>query len=334
MATIKDVARKAGVSTATVSAVVNQSAYVSPELRLRVEQAIDELGYLPSRAARVLRKGRSELIAISVADLSNPFYADIVRAAEAAVARAGYALVVFNSDERLEIERSIIGRARILGCDGIILVPSGGPGDYQPGYLDATPPKVLVGRTLGESGLDNVTIDNVAAGRQVTDYLLDLGHVKIGSITGRQSVSTGEGRLAGMLKAMAARGLTPDPRHIRTGEFREELAYCVAHEMLAREDRPTALYVANGVMALGVMRALRDLGLACPRDISIVSTDTVAGHGGISPRLTRSEHPVAEMTAEAVRLLIERIEGPGGGEPRRLTFPPSLVVGDSCRPLH
>lgn len=329
--TIKDVAREAGVSTATVSATVNQTAFVSPALRARVEKAIDKLGYVPTRAARVLRKGRSELIAISVADLSNPFYAEIVRAGEAAASAAGYALVVFNSDERHDIEHRILQRVRALGCDGMLLIPTGKTSDYAPADLSSAPPKVLVGRTLGNTGLDTVTIDNIAAGRRVTEYLLDLGHTRIGSITGRRSISTGEGRLTGMLDAMAARGLTPAPHHIRSGEFREELAYSAALEILSKDDRPTALYVANGVMALGVMRALDDLGLSCPRDVSIASTDTIAGHGGASPRLTRTEHPVGRMTAEAVRLLIERIEGSGPAEPRRLVYAPLLNVGDSCR---
>lgn len=333
MATIKDVAKEAGVSTATVSAVVNGTAYVSPKLRLRVEEAVSRLGYLPTRAARVLRKGRSELIAISVADLSNPFYAEIVRAAEAAVSAAGYALVVFNSDESHTLERNIVRQVRTLGCDGMLLIPTGKPEDYLPGDLANAPPSVLVGRTLGATDLDTVTIDNIAAGRRVTEYLMDLGHTRIGSITGRRSISTGEGRLTGMVDAMTARGLSPDPRDIRSGEFREELAYSAALDMLAKEDRPSALYVANGVMALGVMRALKDLGLRCPEDISIVSTDTVAGHGGISPRLTRTEHPVAEMTTEAVRLLIERVGNPDQVAPRRLVYAPSLIVGDSCRPF-
>ncbi len=333
MATIRDVASAARVSTATVSAVLNGTSYVSPELKARVEKAVRELSYLPSRAARVLRRGRSELIAISVADLANPFYARIVRAAEAAASTSGYALIVFNSDERFDAERRIVSRVQTLGCDGMVLVPVGATADYAPGTLAAHPPKVLLGRALGGDRLDTVTIDNVAAGRQATDYLLDLGHRRIGSITGRMSISTGLGRLQGMREAMAARGLAPDPHHLRSGEFREELAYSVAREMLSDADRPTALYVANGVMALGVMRALNDLGLRCPADVSIASTDTIAGHGGISPRLTRTEHPVTEMTTEAIRLLIERIEGCAGDSPRKLIFAPSLVVGDSCMPI-
>ena len=333
MATIKDIAKAARVSTATVSAVVNGTAYVSPELRLRVEKAVRELGYRPSRAAQTLRRGRSELIALSVADLANPFYARIVRSAEACVSARGYSLVVFNSDENRESERRIIRRVQALGCDGLVIVPVGAPAEYVTNELTAVPPKVLLGRMIDGQDVDTVIVDNVSAGRQATDYLLDLGHRRIGCITGRLGISTGRGRLDGMIEAMRARGCVPLERDIRPGEFREEVAYSAALDMLRGQDRPTALYVANGVMALGVMRALADLGLRCPQDISIASTDTIAGNGGVSPRLTRTEHPVNEMTVEAIRLLIDRISGSDVSKPRTMVFAPSLVVGDSCSPL-
>jgi LacI family transcriptional regulator len=135
-----------------------------------------------------------------------------------------------------------------------------------------------------------------------------------------------------MLEAMAARGLQPEPGHIRPGEFREDTAYSVARELLTLPERPSALYVANGVMALGVMRALADLGLKCPDDISIASTDTIPGIGGLRPRLTRTEHPVIDMTNEALRLLVERINRGTATDARNVVFQPSLVVGESCAP--
>lgn len=331
MTTIKDVAAAAGVSTATVSAALNGTSFVSSELKARVDQAVRDLGYLPSRAARVLRRGRSELIAVSVADLSNPFYAEIIRAAESAAAAAGYALLVFNSDECIETEREILRRVRALGCDGLVMVPVGNARDYDMRLLALGPPKVLLGRSLSGE-MDTVTLDNHAAGRRSTEYLLDLGHRRIGTIAGRPGTSTGAERLEGMLQAMKARGLAPLPGDVQNGDFREESAYSLTLDMIGRAERPTAVYVANGVMALGVMRALRDMGLSCPADVSIVSTDTVSGYGGISPRLTRTEHPVPTMTEEAIRLLVSRIEG-AARVPRRRVFEPKLVVADSCRTL-
>lgn len=333
MATIKDVARVAGVSTATVSAVINDSAYVSAELRSRVLAAISELRYAPSLVARNLKRGRSQLIALAVADLANPFYGRIVWAAESAAAAWGYALVVFNSDEKPDTEKRILTRIRMLGCDGAVLVPVGASAGYHKRDFDNGMPTVLLGRAIEDESLDTVSIDNRAAGRQATSYLLDLGHERIGSVTGPPQISTGRGRLDGMLEAMDARRLKPRASDVRSGEFREDAAYSVARDMLGQPDRPTALYVANGLMALGVMRAVADLGLRCPEDISIASTDTIAGIGGLRPRLTRTEHPVVDMTNEAIRMLIDRIEGKLALPPRNVIFQPALVVGDSCAPL-
>jgi LacI family transcriptional regulator len=192
---------------------------------------------------------------------------------------------------------------------------------------------VLLGRSIGDPDMDTVTIDNRSAGHQATSYLLDLGHTRIGTITGPLHLTTGRGRLDGMIEAMKARGLAPRPEHVRSGEFREDVAYSVARDLLQRDDRPSALYVANGVMALGTMRAISDLGLRCPEDISVASTDNIAGIGGIKPRLTRTEHPVLDMTNEAIRMLVDRMKGMTGLPARNVVFQPSLVVGDSCAPL-
>ncbi|UJQ95124.1 LacI family DNA-binding transcriptional regulator [Mariluticola halotolerans] len=333
MANIKDVAKEAGVSTATVSAVVNDTSFVSPALRARVQAAIDKLGYVPSQVARNLKRGSSKLIALVVADLSNPFYARIVCAAEAAAAAWGYCLVVFNSDEKPEVEKRILGRIRTLSCDGMIIAPVGGPAQYAPSEMKGLPPTVMFGRTTGHDAFDVVTLDNIEASRQVTSYLLDLGHRRIGTITGPLHLSTGRDRHAGMLAAMTERGLSPDPNHVRSGEFREDTAYSVARDMLSQPAPPSALYIANGVMALGVMRALADMGLKCPADISIASTDTIPGFGGLRPRLTRAEHPATEMTNEALRLLVDRITREPNAKQRNVVFQAALVLGESCAPL-
>ena len=333
-ATIKDVARTAGVSTATVSAVINESAYVSPGLRARVLEAVRDLGYAPSQAARRLRTGVSELIAIVVADLSNPFYARVVCAAEAAVAAWGFALVVFNSDEKPEAEKRIISRVRALSCEGLILVPVGGAISALGRDADSWRiPTVLLGRTLEGDGLDAVTIDNFAASYHATSYLIDLGHKRIGAITGPRHLSTGLARIEGMQSAMSAKGLTVEPRFVRSGDFREEVAYSAARGLLEQPERPTALYVANGLMALGVMRAIADIGLRCPEDVSVASTDNIPGVRGLTPNLTRTEHPIVDMVNEAVRLLVDRMKRGDGVEARHVVFPSALVVGDSCAPL-
>lgn len=333
-ATIKDVARTAGVSTATVSAVVNEFAYVSPALRARVLEAVRDLDYAPSQLARRLRTGASELIAIVVADLSNPFYARVVCAAEAAVVAWGFSLVVFNSDEKPEAEKRIISRVRALCCEGLILVPVGDAVAALGRDADSRRiPTVLFGRTLEGDGLDAVTIDNFTASYRATNYLIDLGHKRIGAITGPRRLSTGLDRIEGMQSAMSVNGLTFEPRFVRSGDFREEVAYSAARAMLEQTERPTALYVANGLMALGVMRAIADIGLKCPEDVSVASTDNIPGIRGLRPNLTRTEHPIVDMVNEAVRLLVDRMKRGDAVEARHVIFPSALIVGDSCAPL-
>src|ERR1700723_640794 len=333
MATIKDVANAAGVSPATVSAVLNDSAFVSPALKARVLDAIRNLDYAPSQLARNLRRGHSELIAIVVADPSNPFYSRVVCAAEAAVSAWGYSLFVFNSDEKPDAEKRILARVRALQCEGLLLVPVG---DVIAGLHRESGgpilPTVLFGRTLNDEQLDAVTIDNFSASYQATSYLIDLGHRRIGAILGPSHLSTGRDRAGGMQAALSAKGLTLELRFVRSGEFREEVAYSAARDLFLESVRPTALYVANGVMALGVMRAIVDLGLKCPEDISIASTDTIPGIGGLKPRLTRTEHPVIDMTNEALRLLVDRISRGNDLPPRNVVFEPVLVLGESCGP--
>jgi LacI family transcriptional regulator len=334
MATIKDVARTAGVSTATVSAVINETAYVGPELRARVLAAIGDLAYAPSVHARNLRHGRSELIGMVVSDLANPFYARVIWAAEAAVAAWGYSLVLFNSDEKPEAEKRILSRIRTLQCEGAVVVPVGDAGKrLHPDFDGRRMPTVLFGRTLAEEGSDTVTIDNHSASYQATSYLMDLGHIQIGSITGPMHLSTAKGRMEGLIAAMTARNLTLNPRYVRSGDFREDAAYSAARALFEPSDRPTAVYVANGLMALGVMRAIADLGMRCPEDISVASTDPIPGIAGLKPRLTRTEHPLVEMVNESIRLLVDRIKRGNSIEARNVVFQPALVVGDSCAPL-
>lgn len=334
MANIRDVAKAAAVSTATVSAVLNESAFVSDELRSKVLEAVARLNYTPKSAARALKRGKSQLLALVVPDLANAFYYPLVCAVEAVAEAWGYSVVVFNSDENPERERRILSRILSLSCEGVLMVPvSSTLRHSQRDHQGLMMPTVLFGRMLEEDRFDTVALDNVSAGRQVTDYLLDLGHRDIGTVTGSLHLTTSRGRLRGLTEAMAARGLAPNPDHVRSGEYREDVAYAVAMEMLSRPDRPTALYAANAVTAFGVLRALADLDLKCPDDLSLAITDPIPGVGGLRLSLTRTEHPVTDMANEAIRLLLDRIENGTDARPRKILFQPSLIVGGSCRPL-
>jgi LacI family transcriptional regulator len=179
-----------------------------------------------------------------------------------------------------------------------------------------------------------VAIDNISAAYQATNYILDLGHRRVGAITGPRHVSTGADRHVGFMQAMTSRGLTPEPQHIRSGDYREDRAYSVTREILRQPDRPTAFFVANNLMMIGVMRAIAEAGLSCPADISVVSMDDFVWVNAFRPRLTTVSQPMAEMGAEAVRLLVERLSGASEDPPHRIIMQPTLIVRESCAPYH
>jgi LacI family transcriptional regulator len=302
---------------------------------IRVDDRGQEaLGFAPSAIAQGLKKGRTHLLALIVADVANPFFTNLIHAVEAVAADRGYSIVLGNSDETFEKERNCLRRIRAQRCDGLILAPTGEPEAYAMsdlGYL--TIPIVMVDRVIESLAADSVTLDNFSAAFQATKYILDLGHRRIASIAGPSHVSTGGDRLAGFKRALTSHGIAPDPSYIRSGGYREDLAFSATRELLALPEPPTAIYVANNLMLIGVMRALNDAGLACPADISIVSTDDFSWSTAFRPRLTTVSQPVTDMAVEAVRLLVDRI-GRGSTEPpRRLVLQPTLIVRESCAPL-
>ena len=333
MATIKDVAREAQVSTATVSATLNSSAYVSPDLRARVLAAVDRLDYAPSAIAQSLKKGRTGLLALVVADVTNPFFMNLIHAVEMAADAWGYSLMLCNSDEKFDREQQYLRRIRARRCDGLILSPTGDAEAYRAMDPASFPgPTVLIDRVIDSWPADSVTLDNMSAAFQATNYILDLGHRRIGAITGPRHVSTGADRHAGFMQALSARGYTPDPQHIRSGDYREDRAFSVAREILRQPNRPTAFFVANNLMLIGVMRAISEAGLSCPADVSVVSMDDFIWVNAFRPRLTTVSQPMAEMGAEAVRLLVERLSGATDDPPHRIVMQPTLIVRESCAP--
>ena len=334
MATIRDVARQAQVSTATVSATLNSSAYVSPGLKARVLAAVEALGYAPSGIAKSLKTGRTRLLAVIAADVSNPFFTQVTNALEAAAYDRGYSLILCNSDESFERERHHLNLVRAQRCDGLVLSPTGDPAAYKAAGLGLfAMPTVLIDRVLDFWQADSVTIDNESAAFQATSYLLDLGHTRIGTISGPSHVSTGAGRLKGFHNALAARGVASNQSYVRSGDFREDAAYAAMREMLSLKPPPTAVYVANNLMLIGVMRAIAEAGFNCPKDISVVSTDDFNWSTAFRPRLTTVRQPVREMGREAVRLLVDRITRNGAEPARRLVLQPTLIVRESCAPI-
>jgi LacI family transcriptional regulator len=333
MPTIRDVAKRAGVSTATVSAALNGTAFVSAELKERVEAAVRELGYAPHAIARSLKQGRTHLIGLVIADITNPFFNELTQAVEGAAQEKGFSVLLSDTNQDLMKERQYIALMRSYRVDGLILTPTGAPADYAaPAMLGLGMPVVLLDRVPPALPFDSVTLDNVRAGRLAADHILSFGHRRVGAVNGPMAFSNAAERYQGFRAALSQHGVACDERFVRDGRFRQADAYEACKDILAQPERPTALFVANNHMLIGVMRAIAGAGLRCPQDVSIVSIDDFPWADAFSPRLTTVSQPVHQIGALALRLLLDRLSGAAPPEPMREIAEPRLIVRESCGP--
>ena len=342
MVTISDVARRAGVSTATVSHVLNGTRFVSPATRQRVLAAIEELRYQPSAVARGLATNKTYTVGMVVADITNPFFAQLVRGVEDRLAPAGYGLFICNTDERPEREADYLDLLLRKRVDGLVVAPTGA---LQPRYGDFVrrgTPVVYVDRRLPEAVGPFVGIDNVAAGYLATEHLLRLGHRRIGFLARHPSLYTVSGRIGGYRRALADFGVAVDEGLICTVSPYQERAVEGAHRLLTMEPRPTAVITGNHIMTLGLLQAVQERGLRIPEDLSVVCFDDHAWSPLFSPPLTVIAHPMEELVQAVVATLLGAIaargqrEGEGAASPPTpsdVLLPARLVVrGSSCPP--
>ncbi|MFC8922469.1 LacI family DNA-binding transcriptional regulator [Cellulosimicrobium sp. NPDC057127] len=326
--TIGDVARSAGVSVATVSKVINARYGVAPETSARVHEVIAELGYESSIVARSLRSRRTNVIGILVAEFE-PFSTELLKGISEAVEDTGYELLAYSGglrrDDRVGWEQRYLSRLAGTLIDGAILVT---PTVVAPG---ASIPVVAVDPHRGPSGPPTVDSDNVAGARVATEHLIGLGHRRIGFLGGRPDLESARLREQGYREALGAAGIPVDPDLLRVGGYRPDLADLPAHELLSLPDRPTAVFAANDLSAIRTMEVARELGLRVPDDVSVVGFDNVPESALTVPPLTTVSQPIHRMGAEALRMVVDLVEG----RPRdaHLRLPTSLVVRGTTRPL-
>jgi len=331
--TIRDVAKAAGASVSTISAALNNSDYVSADMRSRIENAIKELKYRPNDLARGLRLQKTHSIAIVVPDLSNNFYIELVRGAKDYSASANYTVLIGDSRDSWEEERNYLDSFHRRRVDGVVRVPAidalKGKGKTDLGnlpvvYADRYP--LTKDRYVGRVG-----IDNRRAADSATRYLLSLGHRKMGIITGDPSSGTSVDRLEGFLQALRSAGIRPDRSMIHSGHNDMESGHVHTMQLLTRADRPTAIFCTNNMMALGALAAIQEIGLVCPEEISLLGFDDFYWATLLRPRLTVVRQPAREVGMIAARMLIDHLEGrPGVPTPTLLAT--QLMVRDSCSP--
>jgi LacI family transcriptional regulator/LacI family repressor for deo operon, udp, cdd, tsx, nupC, and nupG len=328
---LEDVARVAGVSASTVSRVITRPEMVSAATRDRVNEAIAELGYRPSRVARRLRveTGRSSLIGLVIPDIQNPFFADLVRGVEDAAREQGYAVFLGNSDEDVEKEARYLEIMRAESVDGVILPPASRSVAPIRGLLDEGIPVVCVDRRLDRPIVDTVVIDNERGARDAVAHLLRLGHRRIGFIQGLPVLSTSEERLAGYRQALAGAGIEPDPALVREGDSRQGGGRRFIAELLRESDPPSAVVVGNSLMTLGALEGIRRLGLRIPDDIALIGYDDMPWALAMDPPLTVVRQPAQEIGRRAMDTLLARFADPDR-EPGLVMLQSELVVRGSC----
>jgi len=312
MASLQDVARRANVSIATVSRVLNKSGKVIPSTRETVEAALEKLNYRPSRVARRLRMkdGRTHLVGLIIPDIQNPFYAEIARGVEDAAFGNDYALLLCNSDENPEKERFYLNVMAAESVDGIILPPFEEMDSAVVATIRSGIPVVCVDRSLSRIKTDLVEVDNYRGAFDAVTHLLERGHKRIGLIEGRPHVSTNRERRRGYLDALKKGGAPLRAEYIRAGDFKQESGRTLAHELLALKRPPTALFVLNSLMTVGALSALHQLRLTVPRDIAVVGFDDLPWAEALNPALTAVRQPAYAVGRKAMELLLGRIVAP------------------------
>ncbi|MGC8779347.1 MAG: LacI family DNA-binding transcriptional regulator [Anaerolineae bacterium] len=332
MTTIREVAERAGVSTMTVSRVINKSGYISPATRARVEAAIAELGYVPNALARSLRFKQTHSLALVVTDITNPFFTTIARGVEDVASQRGFSVIFCNTDES-EVKQAeylnVLVRKRV---DGVLLVPARSTDEPIHFLNKHQAPVVVLDRRVPSCIVDSVRGDSEGGAYALMRLLLDLGHRRIALLNGPTAVSTAVDRLAGYRRALAEAGLPCDERLIFPGRFTLEAGRRMAQEALALSPRPTALFAANNFIAIGAYRALRDAGLTVPDDISLVAFDDLPSALILEPFLTVVSQPAYEMGRRATELLLDRLANSASADCQEIVLPVEIVVRRSSGP--
>jgi LacI family transcriptional regulator len=327
MPTLHDVAKHAGVSPMTVSRVVNGSPLVSPELRARVEEALAETGYMPNTLARSLRSRRTDMIALILPDMTNPFFTTLAQGVEVAAREAAVTMILANSDEDEDEELRLVRVLVQRQVDGLLVVPAGAHQDVVRLCHAQGVHLVYVDRRPEHMDVDVVRADSAHGALELGRLLVRLGHREMAVLSGPPSVLTATDRVAGFRRAVVEEAGLPEPRVVH-GAFTVESGRQMAMAVLDATPRPTALFAANNFIALGALNALRELGLDVPGDIALVGFDDLPEAMVAFPFLTVAAQPAFEMGRQSVAMLLDRRSHPQRPA-REIVLPTQLVVRQS-----
>ncbi|PTV96084.1 LacI family transcriptional regulator [Rhodobacter aestuarii] len=325
---IRDVARRAGVSTATVSRTLAQPDKVREDTRQKVMEAVEALGFVPNDRARVLRRQTSKTVILLVRDISNPFYLDIYKGVEEAAFAAGYKVLMGDARDDDERISHYIDAVRERHADGLILMIGRLPARFleDPARL---PPVVVASEAIQEMDLPTVKVDNVAAAQGAVEYLIASGHHRIIHLAGPVDDYLGTARLEGYRAALEAAGIAYDPGLVLSGDFSLVAGRDLIDGLLVRGAEFSAIFAASDQMAIGAITALRQHGLQVPKDVSVIGFDDTLIASMVDPALTTVHQPRRDIGFAAMQMMIARLNGTM--TPPDQIFPTELVVRGSTR---
>jgi LacI family transcriptional regulator len=332
MATLRQVAVLARVSTATVSHVLNGNYKVSPKLRARVMKVIKDLNYQPNDFARSLKTNRSKTIGMVVTDMTNPFYGAAVRGAEDVLAREGYTLVIGNSGEDYAKEESYYKTFKAKRAEGLIIVTC--PTLYPPSYLlrhmMEEMPVVTLNRDYPGLQADTVVADNLEGSYQAVRHLIEAGHRRIGIITGQRNNIASARRLQGYERALTEHQLKCEEELLQEGHFSDPgTGYNAAMKLLTMKKPPSALFIFNVRMTMGALKAIHELGMKIPAELALVSFDDEEWFESVRPRISGVAQPAYDLGVRAAEIVMDRIKGKLPKSPCRKVLKTELKVRES-----
>jgi LacI family transcriptional regulator len=329
--TIQDVAEAAGVSVTTVSRVLNNKDDIAPETYERVKTVIDELGYTSSLAARSMRSLRKNVLGLIIPDAGEPFPIEVMKGVNRAIADLEYDLIIYTCGDRrkhftADREKKFVALLNNSITDGVIVVTP------EATHFNTNAPVVAVDPHYEINEYPSVISTNWEGAMEAMDYLIKLGHRRIGFISGRFDLQSANSRLRGYQDSLSRAGIPIDPELITNGDFTADAGVKCARQLLSLPDRPTAIFAANDQSALGVYQAANEAGLSIPEDLSVVGFDNIPEAAQSEPGLTTIHQPMQEMGKLAVQMLLKLIEGKPL-EANIVRTSTCLVIRDSCRAL-
>ena len=325
---IKDVAERAGVSTATVSHVINKTRYVSAEITSKVEKAMEELSYIPNLMAKSLKVNRSNVVGLIVPDISNFFFTEIASVIENTLHKKGYNLVLCNTNENLQLEKEHISFIQSYKSCGMIIAPTTKSFDYASLLQEKDFPVVFFDRRLDHPIGDSVTVDTYTLTKKAVSHMISQGHRRIAFIGGHQGLSTTEDRIEGYKAALADGGIPFDPALVEVGNAKLDVAYDICSRVIAKQN-VSAVFVASSLMSVGVMKYLVDNKFSIPEQIAVIGFDDYVWNEVTYPPMTTIKQPTTAMGETAARLAVERIEN-RSLKHRNIILDGEIVFRQSC----